>query len=230
MPSAPSSPASSGPPGPTGTLTRPSESSARSRGPWSPSIPAERWRAAAKASVALYAGDGAVAFSGLAAEVATEVRLLRAVEDELAHHAEAREDAYRRVDPEELARSLPGIAEVGGPVLQAVVGRAHRFEGGSQFNSFTGLPKASETGETDRKGQPMSRPDPRCSARSCCARPTWRARSIPSSPRSTARRWSSEGPTTSRPWAWSPRTWRSGPGRCSPGGRRTSSATPTGDR
>jgi transposase len=122
---------------------------------------AERWLAAARASVALYGGDGAVAFADLAAEVATEVRLLRAVEAELALHAEARERSYLRVDPEGLARSLPGIAEVGGPVLQAAVGRAHRFAKGSEFKSFTGLtPRASETGETDRKGQPMSKAGP----------------------------------------------------------------------
>lgn len=119
---------------------------------------AEQWLAAARASVALYAGDGAVAFSDLAAEVATEVRLLRAVEGELALHAESREQAYEKTDPEGLARSLPGVAEVGGPVLQASIGRAHRFGDGSQFKSFTGLtPRASETGETDRKGQPMSK-------------------------------------------------------------------------
>ncbi|HEX6329881.1 MAG TPA: transposase [Actinomycetota bacterium] len=119
---------------------------------------AEQWLTAARASVALYEGDGAVAFADLAAEVATEIRLLGAIEGELDVHAEAREQAYRRVDPEQLARSLPGIAEVGGPVLQATVGRANRFGNGSQFKSFTGLtPKASETGDTDRKGQPMSK-------------------------------------------------------------------------
>ena len=119
---------------------------------------AKQWLVAARASVALYAGDGAVALSDLAAEVVTEVRLLRAVETELARHAEARERAYQKVDPDGLARSLPGIAEVGGPVLQATIGRAHRFGNGSQFKSFTGLtPKASETGEVDRKGQPMSK-------------------------------------------------------------------------
>lgn len=122
---------------------------------------AERWLAAARASVELYAGDRAVAFSDLAAEVATEVRLLRAVEAELAHHAEAREQAYRKVDPGSLARSLPGIAEVGGPVLQAAVGRVHRFGNGSRFKGFTGLtPRASETGDSDRKGQPMSKAGP----------------------------------------------------------------------
>ncbi len=88
---------------------------------------AERWLDAARASVALYGGDEAVVWADLAAEVVTEVRLLRAVEAELASHAEARDHAYRRIDPEQLARSLPGIAEVGGPVVQAVIGRAHRW-------------------------------------------------------------------------------------------------------
>jgi len=119
---------------------------------------ADEWLSAARAAVELYAGDSAVALADLAAEVATEIRLLRAVEAELQGHAEAREAAFGRVDPEALARSLPGIAEVGGPIVQAVTGRAHRFGRGSAFKSFTGLvSRASETGETDRKGQPMSK-------------------------------------------------------------------------
>jgi hypothetical protein len=90
--------------------------------------------------------------------VATEVRLLRAAQTELAAHAAEREDAYRWVDPGALARSLPGLAEVGGPALVAAMGDPGRFRRGRQFRSFTGLaPKASETGDTDRKGQPMSK-------------------------------------------------------------------------
>ena len=65
---------------------------------------------------------------------------------------------YRWVDPAGLARSLPGLSEVGGPALVACMGDPKRFPHGKQFRSFTGLtPKASETGETDRKGQPMSK-------------------------------------------------------------------------
>lgn len=119
---------------------------------------AEEWIAAARSSIELYAGDTAVAFADLAAEVATEVRLLRATQAELEDHAEVREATYRAVDTWELARSLPGLAEVGGPVLVAVMGRPQRFARGEQFKSFTGLvPRSSETGESDRKGQPMSK-------------------------------------------------------------------------
>jgi transposase len=119
---------------------------------------AAEWAAAAKASLELYAGHPAVAFDELAAEVATEVRLLKAVQAEIALHADARETGYQAVDPDGLARSLPGLAEVGGPALVATMGAPERFARGKQFRSFTGLvPKASETGQTDRKGQPMSK-------------------------------------------------------------------------
>ncbi|MGH9097153.1 MAG: IS110 family transposase [Acidimicrobiales bacterium] len=119
---------------------------------------ARQWLGAARAALELYEGHPAVAFVDLAAEVATEVRLLRAIQAELAAHAGAREEAYRLVDPGELARSLPGLAEVGGPALVASMGDPARFEKGKHFRSFSGLtPKASETGETDRKGQAMSK-------------------------------------------------------------------------
>ena len=119
---------------------------------------ARQWLHAAEASIDLYAGHPAVAFADLAAEVATEVRLLRAVQTELADHAVERERCYRWVDPTGLARSLPGLADVGGPALVANMGDPARFARGKQFRAFTGLtPKASETGDTDRKGQPMSK-------------------------------------------------------------------------
>lgn len=119
---------------------------------------ARQWIDAAEASIELYAGHPAVAFADLAAEIATEVRLLRAVQTELAAHATERETCYRWVDPTQLARSLPGVADVSGPALVAAMGDPARFTRGKQFRSFTGLvPKTSETGDTDRKGQPMSK-------------------------------------------------------------------------
>jgi transposase len=120
-----------------------------------------QWRAAAAAAVELYGDHPAVPFGELAAEVVTEVRLLRAIQAELAVHAAAREEHYRRADPAQLARSLPGFAEIGAPVLVAVMGRPGRFRDGTRFKSYAGLaPRASETGETDRKGQPMSKAGP----------------------------------------------------------------------
>ncbi len=41
------------------------------------------------------------------------------------------------------------------------MGRPGRFRDGTRFKSYAGLaPRASETGETDRKGQPMSKAGP----------------------------------------------------------------------
>jgi len=119
---------------------------------------ARQWLDAARAALELYGGHPAVDLAGLAAEVATEIRLLRATSAELAIHAAQRETCYRAVDPAQLARSLPGLADVGGPALAACMGDPARFRTGKQFRSYTGLtPKASETGQTDRKGQPMSK-------------------------------------------------------------------------
>ena len=78
-----------------------------------------QWLDAARASLQLYGGHPAADFAGLAVEVATEIRLLRAICAELAIHAAERESRYRQVDPAGLARSLPGLAEVGGPALAA---------------------------------------------------------------------------------------------------------------
>jgi transposase len=122
---------------------------------------AGQWRAAAAAAAGLYGGHPAVPYDELAAEVATEIRLLRAIAAELAIHAAAREQRYQQVDPGQPARSLPGFAEISAPVLAASMGRPGRFRDRTRFKSYVGLaPRASETGETDRKGQPMSRAGP----------------------------------------------------------------------
>jgi transposase len=119
---------------------------------------ATQWLAAAQAALELYGEHPAVALAELAAEVQTEIHLLRATQAELERHARQREACYRRVDPDALARSLPGLAEIGGPALVATMGRASRFRTAAKFRSFTGLaPKASETGRVDRKGQPISK-------------------------------------------------------------------------
>jgi hypothetical protein len=119
---------------------------------------ANQWLAGARAALELYADHPAVAFEDLAAEVTTELRLLAATQAELDRHATQRESCYHWVDPPALARSLPGLAEIGGPALAATMGPASRFATAAKFRAFTGLaPKASETGQTDRKGQPISK-------------------------------------------------------------------------
>jgi transposase len=119
---------------------------------------ATQWLTAATAAVELYGDHPAIAVAELAAEVHTEIRLLRATQAELAAHASQREACYQRVDPAALARSVPGLATIGGPALVATMGPASRFATAAKFRAFTGLaPRASETGQTDRKGQPISK-------------------------------------------------------------------------
>src|SRR5690242_21691860 len=78
---------------------------------------ADAWLAVARSAVELYADDPAVPFAALAEEMASEAAILAAIELERDHHARSRESIYRHVDPGQLARSLPGVADIGGPVL-----------------------------------------------------------------------------------------------------------------
>ena len=119
---------------------------------------AQQWRAAAHAAVELYADHPAVAFDRPGRRGRHRGPAAARDQAELAVHAAEREAAYR------LHRS-------GRPGAQpARTGRGRRARGrrdraarpgsatGKQFRSFTGLaPRASETGDTDRKGQPMSK-------------------------------------------------------------------------
>ena len=95
----------------------------------------------------LHVDHPAVPYDELAAEVVTETRLLRAIQAERARHAAAREERYRSVDPGQLARSLPGFADISAPVLVAAMGRPGRFRDGARIRSYVGpAPRVSETG------------------------------------------------------------------------------------
>ena len=76
---------------------------------------AGQWLDAAHASLELYAGHPAVDFTGLAAEVATEIRLLRAVQAELAAHAAHRETCYRPWTRPGSPARCPGSPRLAGP-------------------------------------------------------------------------------------------------------------------
>jgi transposase len=129
-----------------------------SAGRGDPGGKADAFRAVAGSACELYGDSVAIAFDVFADEIATEIRLLRATETERDRHAAAREQDYLQVDSDQLARSLPGFGAIGAPMLVSVLGDPDRFARGSQVKSFTGLtPRASETGQTDRKGQPMSK-------------------------------------------------------------------------
>jgi transposase len=119
---------------------------------------AQDWLRAAQEALELFEGEPAVAFDELAAEIATEARIIRLLETERDAHARQRETAYQKADPAQLARTLPGVADAGGPMLVATMGNPHRFADGAAFKAFTGLaPRANGTGDSDAKGQRMSK-------------------------------------------------------------------------
>jgi transposase len=113
---------------------------------------------AAQEAVELYGDSGAVAFEVIAEELAAEITRLEVAEATLRPLERRREETYRAVDPTGLARSLPGMARVGAPLGVAFTGRPARFPSGDRYASYVGLvPGSRETGETDRKGQPMTK-------------------------------------------------------------------------
>ncbi len=119
---------------------------------------AGQWLVAAHDAFDLRAGHDAVAFSDLAEEVATEVRLLRAVQAELAHYGAAREEAYRYVDTPALARALPGLKEVGGPALVTCMsepGRSRTVRSERQHTEPSSPRRILRDGELTRQGDDL---------------------------------------------------------------------------
>ena len=138
------------------------------------------------------------------------------------------EACYRRVDPAALARSLPGLATIGGPPWSPPWAPP-----AASPPRPSSAPSPAWPHEHPRPARPTAKanPSPR-PATGCCvppwsAPPTTPAAKTPSSPASTGPRWSSVAKTTSGRSVWSPPTWPSAPGRSWTAARPTSSATPT---
>jgi len=106
------------------------------------------------------------------------------------------------------------------------------FPSAAHLKSYQGLtPRASETGNTDRKGQPMSKAGSRLARVTLIrARRPGPANKTPNRPGSTTSRWSNAAPSTSKPPAsWRP-GWPNGSGPSCTAACPTSSATPTAPR
>ena len=187
------------------------------------------WMDAAQQSLELYQQSPAIAFEDRADAVKTELALLKTCEAELAKHQLQREAGYRRVDPDQLMCSLPGVAEVGAPVLSVFLVQPSRYPNGRHFVSYTGLvAESSETGDCPiAKVKGCRKRGRDSSARRLSAPPTQPASRTPSSRRSTTGRWWSEEPLTRRRSAWSPPILPSAPIGSPPEARRTNFETST---
>ncbi len=134
---------------------------------------ARRWLAAAEAAVELYGASEAVAFSELAGEVGTEVRLLGAVEAELERHAPERERRYQAVDPQSLARSLPGIAKVGAPPSSPAWAEPRALRAVPDSAPSPGSPRRRRRrARPTERASPCPKPAAACCAPPWCGRPT----------------------------------------------------------
>jgi hypothetical protein len=119
---------------------------------------ARQWLDAARASLDLYAGHPAVDFTGLAAEIATEIGLLRATCTELAAHAAQRETCYQAVDPAASPGRCPGLPRSAAPRwLPAWATPPGSATTSSSAPTPVWPPRPPKPGKPTAKGQPMSK-------------------------------------------------------------------------
>ena len=107
---------------------------------------ADELLAMAGETLALWSGGG-IDFTELAHDIASEVRVLRQLDDEIAAADKRIAVLYDEADPKGIVRSAPGL----GPVLSAAIlgnaGDFNRFANLAGVRSFTGLvPKIDQSG------------------------------------------------------------------------------------
>ena len=114
---------------------------------------ADELLAMASETLALWSGGG-IDFTELAHDIASEVRVLRQLDDEIAAADKRIAVLYDEADPKGVVRSVPGL----GPVLSAAIlgnaGDFNRFANLAGVRSFTGfVPKIDQSGlVTGHKG------------------------------------------------------------------------------
>jgi hypothetical protein len=114
---------------------------------------ADELLAMASETLELWSGGG-IDFAELAHDIASEVRVLRQLDDEIATADKRITALYDEADPKGIVRSAPGL----GPVLSAAIlgnaGDFNRFANLAGVRSFTGfVPKIDQSGLVNgRKG------------------------------------------------------------------------------
>jgi transposase len=120
-----------------------------SRGAWRESK-ADELLAAAEESIELWSAGG-LDFEELAADIATEVRLLRHLNAEIAAADDRIEALYDEADPQGIVVSTPGIGVTLAAGILGRLGDPDRFVNLAGVRSFTGLvPKIDQSGLEDR--------------------------------------------------------------------------------
>lgn len=116
-----------------------------SRGAWRESK-ADDLLVAADESIELWRGGG-LDFEELAADIATEVRLLRHLNAEIAAMDDRNEALYEEADPKGIVASCPGIGVTLASGILGRLGDPDRFANLAGVRSFTGIvPKIDQSG------------------------------------------------------------------------------------
>jgi transposase len=129
------------------------------RGQWR-EAKADEILAAADETLALWSAGG-LDFDELADDIGIEIRLIKALDAEIAALDDRIEALYEQADPAGIVASAPGIGVVLAAGILARTGDFNRFESLAGIRAFTGLvPKINQSGIEDHHNGPTKRGDP----------------------------------------------------------------------
>lgn len=121
-----------------------------SRGAWREDKAADLL-AAAKASLQLWS-HGGLDFADLAEDIATEARLVTALNREIDLLDERLGAIYADTDPDGIVASAPGVGEVLAPMILGRLGDPNRFRDLAAVRKYTGLiPKVDQSGVSEKR-------------------------------------------------------------------------------
>jgi len=113
---------------------------------------AEQVLGAARDAVELWRGLQGCDFAEVAEDLASEVRLIRALESELRELDVRAAGLLDEIDPAGLHRSMPGFGERTATTVAGRLGDVSRFSGASKVRSFAGvIPGTNQSGEAESR-------------------------------------------------------------------------------
>lgn len=130
-----------------------------SRGAWREDK-ADEILAAAAETLELWAGGG-LDFDELAEDIATEIRVLKGLDAEIAGLDDRIESLYETADPDGIITSAPGVGSTTAGAVLGLAGDLNRFDSLAGVRAFTGLvPKIDQSGDSDHHNGPTKAGDP----------------------------------------------------------------------
>ncbi len=121
------------------------------RGAWR-EAKAEQVLAAARSAIELWEGLEGCEFADVADDLAAEVRLIKALDAEVAEADARAAGLLKEIDPGGLYESLPGFGERTATTVAGRLGGVERFRNNAAVRSFIGMiPGTDQSGETESR-------------------------------------------------------------------------------